>query len=78
VKKLLLLLPLLLLTACERKPLDQMGYTIQHLDNIPELKGCVYLNFGDIKVIRCPNSSTTIQWVTGGKAKTTHRVTTAS
>ena len=76
MNKLILLPLLLLLTACEKTPLDQKEYTLQRLQNISELKDCVYLNFGDIKVIRCPNSSTTTQWTTGGKQPQTYHVTT--
>lgn len=77
MNKLLLLLPLLLLTGCESRPIDQRDYTIQRLDNIPELRGCIYLKLdsGNLKVIRCPNSSTITQWQSGGKNPTTYNTT---
>ena len=76
-----LLLPLLLflfLSGCDNKPIDQKEYTIQRLDNIPELRGCIYirLDSGNLKVIRCQNSSTTVQWTTGGKNPNTYQTTT--
>ena len=78
IKLLLPLVLLLFLSGCDNKPIDQKDYTIQRLDNIPELRGCVYikLDSGNLKVIRCQNSSTTVQWTTGGKNTNTYRTTT--
>lgn len=71
--KFLLLIPLLLLAACDNRPLDQREYRVEQLENIPQLKGCVYINVDSIKVIRCPNSSTSTQWTTSnGKQTRTH------
>lgn len=71
--KLLILLPLLLLAACDNRPLDQREYRVERLENIPELKGCTYINVDHIKVIRCPNSTTSTQWTTSnGKQSRTH------
>jgi hypothetical protein len=81
MKKLLLpvsLLLVLFLSGCDKRPIDQQDYTIQRLDNIPELRGCIYLRLdsGNLKVIRCLNSTTSVQWTTGGKSTNTYHVVT--
>lgn len=71
--KYLLLLPLLLLTACDSRPMDQREYTVERLNSIPELEGCVFIKLDSIKIIRCPNSTTSTQWTTSnGKQTKTH------
>jgi hypothetical protein len=79
IKLLSPLLLLLFLSGCDNKPIDQKEYTIQRLDNIPELRGCIYIKMdnGNLKVIRCQNpSTTTVQWTTGGKNTNTYNTTT--
>lgn len=77
--KALLLIPLLLLAACDSRPIDQRGYTATKMDNIPELRGCVYIRIDggtDLRIIRCPNSAVDLEWTTGGKAPKTNRIST--
>lgn len=72
--KYLLIVPLLLLAACDNRPLDQREYKIQHLNNIPELRDCVYINLDGLRIIRCPNSTTSTEWIKQqGKNPSTER-----
>lgn len=57
---LLLGLVALALVGCDNRPLDQHDYTKSTLTNIPELADCVYIRIGDVRVIRCPHSDTTV------------------
>ena len=71
--KYLILIPLFLLAACDSRPMDQREYSTQRLKNIPELEDCVYINLDNLRIIRCPNSTTSTQWTTSsGKQTTRH------
>lgn len=68
MKKILIVAAALLLAACDDRPLDQREYTRQTMEGIPELKDCVYVRIGDIRILRCPNSATSINYdVPNGK-----------
>ena len=61
-----------LLTACDNKPLDQHDYTKSSMANIPELADCVYIRIGDVRVMRCPKSDTSMTYdVQHGKGRKT-------
>lgn len=78
--KAIIALAVVALVACDSRPIDQRSYTRQSLTNIPELQDCVYLNIDNYyRVIRCPKSSTTINYtVSSGKSSTTYNTTTVS
>jgi hypothetical protein len=60
MKHTLLAILLLALVGCDKRPLDQHDYTKTTLSNIPELADCVYIKIEDVRIIRCPNSDTTV------------------
>ena len=56
-----------------KQPLDQKGYSTQSLKNVQPLSDCIYINLDGMRIIRCPNSSTSTQWTaSSGKTTTTH------
>lgn len=72
MKYIALLAAVLALTACDRRPLDQREYTKQTMVNIPELADCTYIKIDDVRIFRCPNSSTTTSYdVPRGKSRKT-------
>lgn len=72
MKKILFLVLILGLAGCDDRPLDQREYTQTTMSNIPELADCVYIRIGDIRIFRCPNSSTTtVHEVPHGKTRKT-------
>lgn len=67
------------LAACDNRPLDQREYKITTMSNIPELADCTYIKIDDIRIFRCPNSSTTTSHtVTRGKSHPTITTTVIS
>jgi hypothetical protein len=76
MKKILLLSILVALAGCDNRPIDQREYSIRSLTGIPELSDCSYIKIDDIRIIRCPNSSTTTNYdVQSGKTKKRNSVT---
>ena len=70
---------LVLLTACDNRPLDQREYSKTTMSNIPELADCVYIKIDDVRIIRCPNSDTTTSYtVPQGKSRKTVTTTVIS
>jgi hypothetical protein len=68
-----------LLTACDKRPLDQREYSKTSMSNIPELADCVYIKIDDIRIFRCPHSDTTTSYqVPQGKSKKTVTTTVIS
>lgn len=79
MKLILGLVAVLALSACDNRPLDQREYTKTTMQNIPELADCVYIKIDDIRIFRCPNSSTTTSYqVQSGKTKKTYSTTVTS
>jgi hypothetical protein len=73
-RAIIVLLTVIALTACDNRnlPLDQREYSKTTLTNIPELAGCVYIKIEDIRIFRCPNSSTSANYtVKEGRADKT-------
>lgn len=69
---LILALAGMLLSGCDNRPLDQHDYTKSSMANIPELADCVYIRIGDVRVMRCPKSDTSITYdVQHGKSRKT-------
>lgn len=67
------------LAGCDNRPLDQREYSKTTLNNIPELADCVYIKIDDIRIFRCPNSSTTTSYtVPQGKSRKTVTTTVIS
>lgn len=67
------------LAACDSRPLDQREYSKTTMSNIPELADCVYIRIDDIRIFRCPNSSTTTSYtVPQGKTRKTVTTTVTS
>jgi hypothetical protein len=62
MKKILIVAAALVLVACDNRPIDQREYSTRTLDGIPELKGCVYVKIDDIRIIRCHNSETSVNY----------------
>ena len=72
MKKSLIILSMLMLAGCDNRPLDQREYKITSMNNIPELADCTYIKIDEIRIFRCPNSSTTTNYpVQSGKTKKT-------
>ena len=72
MKKILIVGALLALVGCDNRPLDQREYSKTTLNNIPELADCVYIKIDEIRIFRCPNSSTSATYaVSSGKSKKT-------
>jgi hypothetical protein len=65
----------ILLSGCDNRPLDQREYSKTTMSNIPELADCVYIKIDDVRIIRCPLSSTTTSY-TVPQGKTRKTVTT--
>jgi uncharacterized lipoprotein NlpE involved in copper resistance len=62
----------LALAGCDNRPLDQHDYTKSTMTNIPELADCVYIRVGDVRIVRCPHSDTTVtSEVPQGKSRKT-------
>lgn len=67
------------LAGCDKRPLDQREYSKTTMQNIPELADCIYIKIDDIRIFRCPNSSTTTDYkVQSGKSKKTVTTTVIS
>lgn len=67
------------LAGCDNRPLDQREYSKTTMNNIPELADCVYIRIDDIRIFRCPNSSTTTSYtVPQGKSRKTVTTTVIS
>lgn len=67
------------LVGCDNRPLDQREYSKTTMENIPELADCVYIKIDDVRIFRCPNSSTTTSYkVQSGKTKKTVTTTVVS
>jgi hypothetical protein len=67
------------LAGCDNRPLDQREYTKTTMSNIPELADCTYIKIDDIRIFRCPNSSTTTSYtVPQGKTRKTISTTVIS
>ena len=67
------------LAGCDNRPLDQREYSKTTMNNIPELADCVYIKIDDIRIFRCPNSSTTTTYtVPQGKSRKTITTTVIS
>ena len=70
---------LLVLAGCDNRPLDQREYSKTTMSNIPELADCVYIRIDDIRIFRCPNSSTATSYtVPNGKTRKTVTTTVIS
>ena len=70
--KYLFIAVLIVLAGCDRRPLDQREYSKATLSKIPELADCIYIKIDDVRIFRCPNSSTTIAYtVPSGKSRKT-------
>ena len=70
--KLIFVVMLLALAGCDNRPLDQRERSSYKLEQIPELRDCTYIKIDDIKIIRCPNSSTGVTYtVPQGKGRKT-------
>lgn len=67
------------LVGCDSRPLDQREYSKQSMTNIPELADCIYIKVDDIRIFRCPNSSTSTTYtVPNGKTRKTISTTVIS
>jgi hypothetical protein len=70
--KYLFIVALLVLSGCDQRPLDQREYSKSTLTKIPELADCLYIKIDDVRIFRCPNSSTTTAYtVPNGKTRKT-------
>jgi hypothetical protein len=71
--KYLFIVALLVLSGCDdQRPLDQREYSKATLTKIPELADCLYIKIDDVRIFRCPNSSTTTAYtVPSGKSRKT-------
>ena len=79
MKALLIVAVAVLLTACDRRPLDQHEYSKTTMTNIPELADCIYIKIDDIRIFRCPKSDTTTSYtVPQGKSRKTVTTTVTS
>ena len=79
MKKILIVAAVLALAGCDNRPLDQREYSKTTLNNIPELADCVYIKIDDIRIFRCPNSSTSATYtVPNGKQRKTVTTTVIS
>lgn len=68
-----------MLSGCDHRPLDQREYSKTTMANIPELADCVYIKIDDVRIIRCPMSSTTTSYtVPQGKSRKTVTTTVIS
>ena len=77
--KTLLIVAATLLTACDRRPLEQHEYSKTTMTNIPELADCIYIKIEDIRIFRCPKSDTTTSYtVPQGKSRKTVTTTVTS
>lgn len=77
--KYLLIILTLTLAACDSRPLDQREYSKTSMSNIPELADCVYIKIDEIRIFRCPNSSTNATYtVPAGKTRKTVTTTVIS
>ena len=78
-RAIIVLLAVVALAACDNRPLDQREYSKTTLTNIPELADCVYIKIDEIRIFRCPNSSTSATYsVPNGKTKKTVTTTVIS
>lgn len=75
MKKILIVAAALFLAACDDRPIDQREYSRRTMEGIPELKDCVYIKIGDVRILRCPNSATSINYVVPN-GKTSKNVST--
>ena len=74
--KYLAVIALLVLAGCDNRPLDQREYKVSTMHNIPELADCVYVKIEDVRIVRCPNSDTTVtKDVQQGKSHRTYVTT---
>lgn len=79
MKILIAISAILILAGCDSRPLDQREYTKTTMTNIPELADCTYIKIDDIRIFRCPNSSTTTSYsVQSGKTSRTYSTTVIS
>lgn len=84
MKKILIVLPLLLLTACDEPiPQDQWKQGEVNMERVAGFEDCIYTVFktntggAPIRAIRCPNSSTSVNYdVPHGKTRTRMSVNT--
>jgi len=70
--KYLFIAVLVVLAGCDQRPLDQREYSKSTLSKIPELADCLYIKIDNVRIFRCPNSSTTTAYtVPSGKSRKT-------